>query len=182
MQYWSSIIGLIISCGFVVGCGTSASGTDGRKVGYFDLTGYIKQITLDSQSVKVEKRVSIGESDETKVIDSYDFWMDELSFDGFDVNRPALLGKYTVDTIGLGPEYTEHYLAKDPQLRVTEMKVSHEGSKVSEIWIKSHSESFLEDMNIELSWKPGQSYHYLKTSDKIFSDPQEQLVIVRVIR
>ncbi len=151
---------------------------NGNRKQYFDLTGFISDITADSQVIKVEKRVAIGDSDETKILENYELWKDELSFDNFDINRPALIDKYQVDTVTDNNTLTELYQALDPELRVQEMKVVHQGQTVTDIMVRAHSESFLEDLDIELHWSPGSGYVYRKLSDKIFSDLQEQKVSV----
>lgn len=145
---------------------------------FFDLPGFIDVTTADSALYTVEKTVRIGEYLETKVLEAYDLWKDEQSFTNFDINRPALFEKYQTDTSMVEGGWIESYHALESSLHVQEMQITYTGDQVNEIHVRSQSRSFLENIDIELNWNPGQGYRYQKLSDRIFQDPEEQEVTV----
>ena len=145
---------------------------------FFDLAGFITQSIADSHYVVVNKTVAIGGVSETKRIEDYAFWEDLRRFESFDINRPALYDKYVVDTLHESDYEVFKHTAKDPKMPIQSMEIRRQNDDIIKIDVRSQSQSFLENLDIFFTWIPNESYSYQKWSDKLFSDKEEQKVMV----
>ncbi len=170
----------LAGCFFLIVACVPGEMTDAEKP-FFDLSGFIAEVTADSQLVSVQKTVDIAGQSEMKMMEEYALWKDEQRFDNFDINRPALFDKYRVDTVQRGGLKIISYLALDPDLQVQSFQVDFVQDVVDQIIVISQSKSFLENMKSQLTWRPGRGYLYQKSSDKLFSDHENQFIQVEVV-
>lgn len=138
---------------------------------YFDLSGYVQQYIGDSLTYRVVKTISINDITETKTIDHYPLWKDLKDFDSYDINRPALFDKYSIDSVMSNGGYTITYQPLDPnkQLKVSLLQIEVKENKINSIQIKTSTQSFLDHVTMDINWKPESGYSILRQSDKIFS-------------
>jgi hypothetical protein len=163
------------------GC-TTTERTEGQQLPYFDLSGYIGEIISDSLSYRVEKSITINGETETQKLDHYPLWRDIQNFDAFDINRPALFDKYSIDTTRLNDTLKISCLPLDDKLKVTRMKVSQVDDHVTAIQIQVATKSFLEEVQLDINWKPSEGYILHRQTEKIFGSPSSQLVQVKILR
>lgn len=175
---WQLTIWILIT----VGCSNVSEAVRKDNIPFFDLSGYIKSIISDSISYAVEKSITINGAIESKKILDYAIWKDLDDFDTYDINRPALFDKYLVDTIQEGSiRQIIHTPKNDDQLKVRLLKISHVSGQISEIEIKAATKSFLEDVSLEIVWKPGKGYIINRQSKRLFKpDPSIQVVEVKI--
>ncbi len=90
-------------------CSACASETETVKTNrYFDLKGLIeKQIgLLQKQKPNVQKTILVSEKSENQQVTSID-WTKELElFNQVDLNKPAYVGNYDVDSSAMGVKYS----------------------------------------------------------------------------
>lgn len=163
------------------GCAKSER-PEGQPLPYFDLSGYIREIVSDSLSYRVEKSITINGETETQKLDHYPFWKDIQNFDAFDINRPALFDKYSIDTTRLNDTLKISCTPLDDKLKVTQMKVSKVDDRVTAIQIQVATRSFLEEVQLDINWKPSEGYVLHRQTEKIFGNPSNQLVQVKILR
>ncbi len=163
------------------GC-TTTERSEGQQLPYFDLSGYIREIIIDSLSYKVEKSITINGETETQKLDRYPLWKDIQNFDAFDINRPALFDKYNIDTTRLNDTLKISCIPRDNKLKVTQMKVAKVDDRVTAIQIQVATRSFLEEVQLDIDWKPSEGYVLHRQTEKIFGNPSSQLVQVKILR
>lgn len=89
-------VGLFVAC---MGCQSTSTSTAAKQ--YFDLAGYINsQVeSLQKVSARADRTVSLNGKSETAIVSPKD-WQEELSiFAESDINKPAFVGKYVIDTV-----------------------------------------------------------------------------------
>jgi len=161
------------------GCGVDGGDNQANKLPYFDLSGYIKEAIKDSLLITVDKSIQSDSSIEAKTISDYALWRDLEGFSSYDINRPALFDKYTVDTTILGTRKEITCTANDHALQVQSQKVVYENSEISAIEIKTTSNSFLGNIELEILWKPRSGYILHRKSDRIFGEESTQTITVQ---
>lgn len=155
-----------------------------RRSPFFDLSGYIRDYTSDSSTHRVSKSIRIDSMTESKTLDNYSLWKDIMDFDAYDINRPALYDKYSIDTTYTESGYSIRYQPKDQtkNLKVTLLAVSVENEQVNSILIRTLTDSFLDQVQMEIDWNPSRGYTLKRRSNKIFkSEDQYQEVEVSII-
>lgn len=168
------LIALVTAC-------SPAEQRENSQLPYFDLSGYIQEISTDSQRYQVEKSISINGIVETQKIDNYPLWKDIEDFDAYDINRPALFDKYRTDTTQTDNIREITYYPLDDQLKVTLLKVSYEENALTSIQIKTATKSFLDNVELTINWKPKKGYSLSRQSDKVLGKKSSQLVDVEIL-
>ena len=128
---------------------------------YYDLKGLIeRQIeALKSEKPKVQKDISVNEVVENQVVDSLD-WSKELDFFiQADLNKPAFVSSYRVDSSSMGVKY---FLKETENLPVKFLEVNRMGEDGVEIRALVTNNNYLYDTerNLRLSLKQGQLIDY----------------------
>lgn len=164
----------------VIACSPSED-RENTRLPYFDLSGYISEISRDSQRYRVEKSISINGIVETQKIDNYPLWKDIEDFDAYDINRPALFDKYRIDTIQTGNMREITYHPLDDQLKVTLLKVSYQEDDLTSIQVKTATKSFLDDVQLTINWRPKEGYSLSRQSDKVLGKKSSHLVEVEIL-
>ena len=128
---------------------------------YYDLKGLVeRQIeALKSEKPKVQKNISVNEIVENQTVDSLD-WSKELEFFiQADLNKPAFVSSYRVDSSSMGVKY---FLKETEKLPVKFLEVNRMGENGIEIRALVSNNNYLYDTerNLKLSLQKGQLIDY----------------------
>ena len=128
---------------------------------YYDLKGLVeRQIeALKLQKPRVQKNILVDEVTENKTVDSLD-WSKELEFFiQADLNKPAFVSSYRVDSSSMGVKY---FLKETENLPVKFLEINRIGEDVVEIKALVANNNYLYDTerNLRLSLKQGQLIDY----------------------
>ena len=146
------IISFFVCFAVLTACIEVQDRTELAQKPYFDLPAFAqKQIDLlDSLSTNVAnkpvvtKKVIIGENIEEVELSGndvdYPVWEKELQlFKEADINKPVLLNSYEA----MEKDDVKIYKALEVELNIQELKVTYEGDKVKEIYLKLNEENYL---------------------------------------
>ena len=163
-----------------IGCASSTEDLN-QQDPFFDLKGFIQEVTQDSAGVSVYKAITVNGNKEEKELTDYALWYDLQQFVNYDINRPALFDKYSTDTIRLDQGSIIRHQAMDSTLSVQLLETfKNADESVDSIHIDILSRSFLEDMSVDISWDvKGNSYYLQRVTKMIGSDPDTHVVRVR---
>jgi hypothetical protein len=177
--YPISLAILLIVIGMVSYSCQPVTVAEGGRTPFFDLADFIDKYIEDPQQFNVSKTVEIDGQVETIDFSDYDLYADIAGFENYDINRPALFDKYDVDTIlAADQSYLFVHQAKEDNLKVQELTVKKEGSQIDSIGVTAVTNSFLEKMQLRLSWIPASGYEINVVSKKVFQDSLHQTVRV----
>jgi hypothetical protein len=128
---------------------------------YYDLKGLVERqiIALKSEKPKVQKDIVVNESSENQTVDSLD-WSKELEFfTQADLNKPAFVSSYRVDSSSMGVKY---FLKETEKLPVKFLEVNRMGEDGVEIRALVSNNNYLYDTerNLKLSLQKGQLINY----------------------
>ncbi len=128
---------------------------------YYNLKGLVERqiIALKSEKPKVRKDILVNESAENQMVDSLD-WSKELDFFvQADLNKPAFVSSYRVDSSSMGVKY---FLRETENLPVKFLEVNRMGEDGLEIRALVSNNNYLYDSerNLKLSLKQGQLIGY----------------------
>ena len=148
---------------------------------FFNLAQFLSDYVADSVLVDVTKTTEINGLRETREIEHYPLFEDLSAFANYDIDRPALLDKYIVDSTWESSRLTVHYQSIDSSLKVRSMRITQiPADEVQQIEINAVSRSFLEDAAVSILIKPSSGYSLKRISHKIFQDPRQQVVDVKI--
>lgn len=125
---------LLWSCG--------AESQEGQTKKYFDLKGLIEQqiVLLKTKKPVIEKTIVMSDKSENKQIKAID-WTRELElFTQADLNKPAYIGSYQVDSSAIGVKYT---LKTTENLPIKFLNITKIGENAMEIEALVSSENYL---------------------------------------
>ena len=128
---------------------------------YYDLKGLVeRQIeSLKSEKPKVQKDILVNEVSENQTVDSLD-WTKELEFFiQADLNKPAFVSSYRVDSSSMGVKY---FLKETENLPVKFLEINRLGEDGIEIKALVANNNYLYDTerNLKLALKQGQLIDY----------------------
>jgi ABC-type uncharacterized transport system auxiliary subunit len=153
------VIGLLTFCALLSACNEEVRENQTKR--YFDLKGLIeKQIKiLNTQKPVVEKLVIIADSSENQSVKTID-WAKELElFIQADLNKPAFIQSYQVDSSSMGVKYT---LKKTEQLPIKYLTISRLGEDGISIEALVNNENYLyeTERHLKLSIKNNEVTDY----------------------
>jgi ABC-type uncharacterized transport system auxiliary subunit len=153
------VIGLLTFCALLSACNEEVRENQTKR--YFDLKGLIeKQIKiLNTQKPVVEKLVIIADSSENQSVKTID-WAKELElFIQVDLNKPAFIQSYQVDSSSMGVKYT---LKKTEQLPIKYLTISRLGEDGISIEALVNNENYLyeTERHLKLSIKNNEVTDY----------------------
>jgi hypothetical protein len=131
---------------------------------FFDLRAYFHAEAKRLNGVKgLKKRVTANGKKEERVLDSLNFENEFALFEQSDINRPAWLDKYKIDTIKIADDstkaYSVSYQAKTEKLKTKELAVFYNTrGEVVELNIVNSEKSVFSDMQQTLFYKPNKKY------------------------
>jgi ABC-type uncharacterized transport system auxiliary subunit len=153
------IISLLIFCALLSACNEEVKENQTKK--YFDLKGLIeRQIkTLNKQKPVVQKTILMSENSENQVVKTID-WAKELElFIQADLNKPAFIQSYQVDSSSTGVKYT---LKETENLPVKYLNITKVGADEMNIEALVNNENYLyeTERHLKLSLKNNQVTDY----------------------
>ncbi|WP_235298690.1 hypothetical protein [Portibacter marinus] len=155
MRYGLYIICLI----FLTSCATQESATKG--VGYFDLETYIKDLSEEVKNQQnVRKTVTLNGVTETKNIGTYTITPELNMMNKYNINKPALAGKYEENKQGSQTVYT----AKEDDLITRKLTVETKNNEVTRIEIDGLQKTILSESKQTIVFVPKASF-LLKSED-----------------
>jgi hypothetical protein len=140
-------------------CQTESAEMNVKK--YYDLKGLVERqiVALKSERPKVQKDILVNENSENQTVDSLD-WSKELEFFlQADLNKPAFVSSYRVDSSSMGVKY---FLKETEKLPVKFLEVNRMGEDGVEIRALVSNNNYLYDTerNLKLSLQKGQLIDY----------------------
>lgn len=153
------IMCLLILSLIVMSCNEEVKENQTKK--YFDLKGLIEsQIkTLNKQKPAIQKSILMSEKSENQVIKTID-WSKELElFMQADLNKPAFIQSYRVDSSSMGVRYT---LKETEKLPVKYLNITNTGEDGMNIEALVNNENYLyeTERHLKLSLKNNQITDY----------------------
>lgn len=131
---------LLILSAFLTSCG--AENQEGQTKKYFDLKGLIEQQiqVLQKRKPVIQKTISMAEKSENQQVKSVD-WAKELElFTQVDLNKPAYISSYTIDSSANGMKYV---LKETEKLPVKYLTITKVGGKTTQIEALVSNENYL---------------------------------------
>ena len=164
-------------------CQSSAPSAAQKDLRFFDLEGFVQDFVSDSVLVSVQKKVILNGEEESKELPHYPLYLDIEPIEHYDINRPALYDKYSIDTIVEGPQQVLQYKALDEELSVRKLRITmkSDSDTVQKVEIVTSTHSFLENVEMQLVWHIEDGYSLSRKSNKRLGEPTEQQVIVNRI-
>ena len=153
------VFGLLIFCVLLNACNPEIR--EGETKRYFDLKGLIEtQIkTLNTQKPFVQKTILMSEKSESHLVKTID-WAKELElFIQMDLNKPAFIQSYQVDSSSTSVNYK---LKDNEKLPVKYLIISRigEGGISIEALVSNENYLYKTERNLKLSLKNNEVYDY----------------------
>ena len=153
------IIGLLIFCAFLSACNPEIK--EGNTKKYFDLKGLIEaQIkTLNTQKPFVQKTILMSEKSESQLVKSID-WAKELElFIQTDLNKPAFIQSYQVDSSSISLIYKLKDTEKLPIKYLTISKIGENGISI-EALVSNENYLYQNERHLKLFLKNNEVSNY----------------------
>ncbi len=124
---------VLLVCSLAYSC---SSGSEAVVIDqYYSLKAILQKVDETRLTLPAVKTVHSGSREERQEDQAYPLYLDIRAFEMFDINRPALYGKYSVDTLHPAPdEVTIIYLAQSADLKVKELRVTSKGPNLKAYW------------------------------------------------
>ncbi len=166
-------------CWFLCACSDVERDRGSAATPFFDLAGLIDSLD-DGQPIAVRKTVQVNGQSETKALEDYDLWTDIQSFKDYDINRPTLFDKYRSDTTREHGMQQLSYQATEEELTVQKLQITLDQGVVTLVDIAVRSNTFIEDMEMEVRWEPAVGYSLDRRSRRRFQEEVRQQVSVTI--
>lgn len=153
------VVSLLIFCALLSACHEEVKENQTKK--YLDLKGLIEnQIkTLNKQKAEVQKSILMSEKSENKLIKTIN-WAKELElFIQADLNKPAFIQSYQVDSSSTGVKYTLKETEKLPVKYLNIIKVGADGITI-EALVNNKNYLYETERHLKLSLKNNQIIDY----------------------
>jgi len=151
---------LIFSLFFICSCETQESVTEG--VGYFDIESYIKELpSSETTQTDVSKTVTLNGTTERKQLGNYNITPELNMMNKYNINKPALSGKYTEKKEGNKTIYT----AVEEDLITRTLTIERKNNDISSIHINGLQKSILSQSQQTITFVPEKSF-LLKSEDQ----------------
>lgn len=148
---------------------------------FFDLKSYFNQEKKRLATVSnFTKTTVVDGKEETKKIAKLDFDKELRIFVEADINKPAWIDKYEVDSVLQAGNLTKiSYIANDKKLAVREIVVDFDKQKIAKISIKKAAETALADTQFQLIYEPERGYSIENTQQLTVGEDKAFLVKVQ---
>jgi hypothetical protein len=153
------VIGLLTICALLNACNEEVKENQVKK--YYDLKGLIdKQIKiLNTQKPSVQKTVLMSNSTENQLVKTID-WAKELElFMQSDLNKPAFVQSYQVDSSSMGVKYTLKETEKLPVKYLNVNRLGEDGISI-EAYINTNNYLYETERHLKLSLRNNQLTDY----------------------
>ena len=153
------VIGLLTFCALLSACNEGIKENQVKK--YFDLKGLIeKQIkSLNTKKPVVQKLVIVLDSSENQSVKTID-WAKELElFAQADLNKPAFIQSYQVDSSSMGVKYTLKETEKLPVKFLNINRLGEDGMSI-EAFMNTDNYLYETERHLKLSIKNNEMTDY----------------------
>lgn len=146
-----------------------------EELSFFDLKSFFQGEIhrLSDLPPKVKKRITVNGAVEEKMIDKLDFNKELQLFLNSDINRPAWLDKYSIDST-----FSEKglsgisYLARDKKLKTRRLSISFLNQQVDSIVVENVTQTVIADTRQFLVYRPAKGYFIKSTQALTLSEVQ----------
>lgn len=140
---------------------------------YFDLKGYFEEQikNLSASQPKVSKKVSLSGKLEELTPDTLDYAQELRSFADADINKPAWLDKYAIDSLkdATGSLQTLRYKALAEDLKIKLIEVNFNQNIPERIYIAKKLNTAVANSEQELVYMPGKGYKLTNKQQAAYS-------------
>jgi len=153
------VVGLLIFCTLLSACNPEIK--EGKTKRYFDLKGLIEiQIkTLSTQKPFVQKTILMSGKSESQLVKTID-WAKELElFIQTDLNKPAFIQSYRVDSSSISVKYILKNTEKLPVKYLTISRVGENGISI-EAFVSNENYLYQTERHLTLSLKSNEVSGY----------------------
>ena len=153
------VFGVLILFMTIISCNSESKVEQTKK--YFDLKGLIeRQIkTLNTQKPTVQKSIIMADTSENQLIKTID-WAKELElFIQADLNKPAFVQSYQVDSSSMGVKYTLKETEKLPVKYLNVNRLGEDGISI-EAYINTNNYLYETERHLKLSLRNNQVTDY----------------------
>ena len=172
IRSWGWLCGLILW----MGCVETDRAPDGdAQQRFFDLSDYFEaeMETLRTRNEQLQKTVRLNETEESKTINDVEWGREFAPFVSSDINRVALLDRYTADTTRTADDQLKIvYAARDSSLRTRRIGIWMEADAPTMIRIENRTKNWITQSRQLLTYQPGAAYRIETTQRVILSDPR----------
>ncbi len=173
MRIRRSLTFIVLSSSFFIACGTDQAIVENPP--FFSMSTYIDQEIerLESAGTHLEKSITFNGAEESQTLEDVNYERELEMFRQADINRPAWLDKYEVDSImGDGQLQAILYRALDETLRIQELRIEHGvNQSIQRIQVNSRSNTVLSDSEQELIYAPEEGYEIHSKQENRTSEP-----------
>lgn len=165
-------LGALLVSTLLLGCIPEETAEAVELKPFFDLQAFIDAEVerLESDVPRADKSVTFNEETESHEAMELNY-EDELAiFRNADINRPAWLEKYSIDSTREGSRVRVEYVALDTTLAVRSMRVIEEGEQVVQIEVENQTGTVLSDGRQLLRYEPATGYLIDSYQDRRFGE------------
>lgn len=152
--------------GVLAACSAPANKKQEVKPAFFELGTYMEgQIAaLQSAQPKAFKVITFNGKSEEKQLDKLDYERELALFVQADINKPAWIGKYSIDSTFKQAELESlQYKAIDEALPTRHIRIDFAQNQVSRVVVREKLKSVLADTDRELIYLPKEGYQINST-------------------
>jgi hypothetical protein len=175
------VLGGLLASAWLLGCIPEKTAKQVELDPFFDLQGYIDAEVdrLATEVPRADKTVTFNGQAETHERMELDY-TDELAiFRNADINRPAWLEKYTIDSTRAAGQLTIDYVALDTSLVVRKLRVVEDAESVVRIEIDRQTGTVLSDGRQHLRYEPAVGYLIDSYQDRRLGESLDTRIEVR---
>ena len=179
MRIFSFFLLLFIACQ-----PQASTGKIGAQNTFFDLKTFFEKEIGSLESIKaIKKKVIIDGVVEEQERKTFNLLEELASFIDADINRPAWLDQYEVDSIVNDEQQLQaiHYKALKPTLKTKELAITFEKEEVTRINIQRGLSNMAATSVQELIYTSGKGYSIKKEQSLVFSTPKILTIEVKYI-
>ncbi|MBX2873339.1 MAG: hypothetical protein KTR30_14605 [Saprospiraceae bacterium] len=154
--------------------------TDLEEKNFFDLRAFFEAeiVRLQEENPKIKKEIEINGKKEQKTQEGVDFEKELAIFIRSDINKPAWVDKYGVDSIMSSDDLIRvDYIALDSTLKTRLLSVEFEDAMVNKVTITNKTASPLIQSKQQLTFEPNKGYQIANQQDLSLSDDSQLRII-----
>ena len=148
---------------------------------FFDLSDYIEgQIEQWQALPSVTKSAYVNGEESTRTLSEVDFREELAVFTRADINRPAWIDRYAIDSVSQTDGHTLlRYRALDEDLKTRRLEVYQREGVVTRIEIENRTDSPIASTQQFLTYEPLRRYEIRSTQQVVLLDSTVLRVVVR---
>lgn len=145
---------------------------------YFSMEKFIGQEveTLTRNNTSIFKMASINEKEESKTQHNIN-WKKELAiFTSADINKPAYVGRYNVDSLASGDTIIVQFSAQSKSFSTQLIKVHKVSGEVIKLEVELRDDNLIYDAYTDLVYETGKGYTIKSKQSTVFSKERDHLI------